>query len=96
VDASDSEAGSGELGGLVVHEGDEWGDDESCAAARDGGQLVAKGFSRSGGHDEQNIATVGGGATDSFLIGAKGREAEGLVEQGGEIHQPAQFRILFA
>jgi hypothetical protein len=38
---------------------------------------------------------VGGGAADGFLIGAKGGKAEGGVKQGGEIHQLAQFRILF-
>ena len=96
VDAGDAEAGGGEFGGLVVHEGNEGGDDEGSAAAGDGGKLVAEGFSCSGGHDEEDIAAVGGGAADSFLIGAEGREAEGLVEQGGEIHQPAQFRIMFA
>ena len=95
VDAGDAKAGGGELVGLVVHEGDEGRDDEGSAAAGDGGELVAEGFSCSGGHDEQDVAAVGGGAADGFLIGAEGREAEGLVEQGGEIHQPAQFRILF-
>ena len=86
----------GELGGLVVHEGDERGDDEGGASAGDGGELVAEGFSCSGGHDEQDVAAVGGGAADGFLIGAEGFEAEGGVEQGGEVHQPLEFRILFA
>ena len=71
VDAGDAEAGGGELGGLVVHEGDEWGDDEGGAAAGDGGELVAEGFSGSGGHDEENVAAVGGGAADGLLVGAK-------------------------
>ena len=70
-------------------------DDEGGASAGDGGELVAEGFSGSGGHDEQDVATVGGGAADGLLVGAKGFVAEGLVEQGGEIHQLAQFRILF-
>ena len=95
VDAGDAEAGGGELGGLVVHEGDEGRDDEGGAAAGDGGELVAEGLSCSGGHDEEDVAAVGGGAADGFLVGAKGCEAEGLVEQGGEVHQLAQFRILF-
>ena len=96
VDAGDAEAGGGEFGGLVVHEGDEGRDDEGGASASDGGELVAEGFSGSGGHDEEDVAAVGGGAADGFLIGAEGWKAEGCVEQGGEVHQLAQFRILFA
>ena len=72
VDAGDAEAGGGELGGLVVHEGDEGGDDERGAAAGDGGELVAEGFACSGGHDEEDVAAVGGGAADGFLVGAEG------------------------
>jgi hypothetical protein len=86
VDAADTKAGGGKLGGLVVHEGDEWGDDEGGAAPGDGGKLVAEGFSCSGGHDEEDVAAVGGGAADGFLIGAKGYKTECGVEQGGEIH----------
>ena len=37
VDARDAQAGSGELGGLVVHKRDERGDDEGGASAGDGG-----------------------------------------------------------
>ena len=82
VDAGDAEAGGGELGGLVVHEGDERGDDERGASAGDGGELVAEGFAGSGGHDEQDVAAVGGGAADGLLIGAEGGEAEGLCGAG--------------
>ena len=95
VDAADAEAGGGELGGLVVHEGDEGRDDEGGTAAGDGGELVTEGLACSGGHNEENVAAVGGGATDGFLVGAKGWKAKGRVEQGGEVHRLAQFRILF-
>jgi hypothetical protein len=95
VDAGDAESGSGEFGGLIVHERDERGDDEGGAAAGDGGKLVAEGFSRSGGHDEEDIAALGGGAADGFLVGAKGLVAESFVKQGGEVHQLLEFRILF-
>ena len=69
---ADAEAERRELGGLVVHEGDERGDDEGGAAAGDGGELVAEGLASSGGHDEQDVAAVGGGAADRFLVGAEG------------------------
>jgi len=96
VDAGYAEAEGGELGGLVVHEGYERADDEGGASSGDGRELVAEGFACSGGHDEEDVATVGGGSADSFLIGTERVEAEGLVKQGGELHGLAQFRILFA
>lgn len=93
--AGDAEACGSELGGLIVHEGDERGDDEGGAAAGDGWELVAEGLACSSGHDEKDVAAVGGGTADGLLIGTEGLVAEGLVEQGGEVHQLAQFRILF-
>ena len=86
VDAGDLEAGGGELGGLVVHQGDERADDQGGAAAGDGGKLVAEALAGAGGHDEQDVAAVGGGAADGLLVGAEGGEAEGLLEEGGELH----------
>ena len=71
VDAGDAETGGGEFGGLIVHQRDEGGDDEGGAAAGYGGELVAEGFACSGGHDEEDVAAVGGGAADGFLIGAE-------------------------
>ncbi len=86
VDAGDLEAGGGELVGLIVHQGDERADDQRGAAARDGGQLVAEALAGAGGHDEQDVAAVGGGAADGLLVGAEGGEAEGLMEEGGKLH----------
>jgi hypothetical protein len=80
VDAGYAETGGGELGGLVVHEGDERADDEGGASAGDGGELVAEALAGSGGHDEEDVATVGGGSADGLLVGAEGGEAEGLME----------------
>ena len=85
MDAGDAQAGGGELGGLVVHERDERRDDQRGAAAGDGGKLVAEGLARAGGHDEQRVAAVDDGAADGLLIGAEGGEAEGGVEESGEI-----------
>ena len=84
VDAGDAEAEGGELGGLVVHEGDERADDQRGAAAGDGGELVAEGLAGSGGHDEQDVAAVGGGVADGFLVGAEVAVAEDAVEELGE------------
>ena len=49
------------------------------------GQLVAERFARSGRHDQQNVLTVDDGLADGLLIGAEGREAEGLVEKIGQV-----------
>jgi len=84
VDACDAQAEAGKLSGLIIHERNEWRDDERGAVAGDGGELVAEGFSGSCRHDEQDVAAVGGGAADGFLIGAEGGEAEGPVEEIGE------------
>lgn len=96
MDAGYAEAEGGELGSLIVHEGDERTDDEGGASAGDGRELVAERFSCSGGHDEEDVATVGGGSADGFLIGAERVEAEGLVKQGGKIHALGYLRMLFA
>ena len=66
--------------GLVVHEGYERGDDEAGAAAGQGGELVAEGFARASGHDEQDVLAVGCGAADGLLVGAEGGVPEGGVE----------------
>ena len=97
VDAADAEAVGGELGGLVVHERDERRDDQRGAPASDGGKLVAEGLAGAGGHDQENVAAVGGGAADGFLVGAEGGEAEGVLEQGGEVgHCSGAFEISVA
>ncbi len=90
MDAGDFEAEGGELGGLVVHEGDERADNECGAAissklAGDGGELVAEAFAGSCGHDEEDVAAAGGGLADGLLVDAEAPVAEGLVEKGGEV-----------
>ena len=90
MDAGDAEAEGGELGGLVVHEGDERADDEGGAAvsgrlAGDGGELVAEAFAGAGGHDEEDVLAGGGGFADGLLVGAEGGVAERFLEQLGKI-----------
>ena len=95
MNTGDAKTSGGELACLVVHKCDERRDDEGGTSAGDGGELIAERFSCSGGHDQQDVAAVGGGSADGLLIGTKRSKAEGLVKQGGEIHQLAQFRIIF-
>jgi hypothetical protein len=84
VDSGYAEAEGGELGGLVVHEGDERADDERGAAAGQSGELVAEALAGSGGHDEEDVATGGGGLADHLLVGAEVAVAEDAVEELGE------------
>jgi hypothetical protein len=89
VDAGDAEAEVAELGGLVVHEGDEGRDDEGGAgvaggSASEGWELVAEAFAGSGGHDEEGIATGGCGFADLLLVGAEGSVTEDAVKEFGE------------
>ena len=79
-----AEAERGKFRGLVVHEGDERGDDEGRAASGERGELVAEGFARAGGHDEQDVAAIGCCFADLLLVGAEVAVAEDAVEQSGE------------
>jgi hypothetical protein len=76
-----------ELGDLVLHEGDERGDDYGGAASsQDRRKLVAEGFAASSGHDDAGIAAGGEAADDGFLAGAEGFVApvamQGFVQEG--------------
>ena len=50
MDASYAKAKLRQLRGLILHERNEWADDERGAATSDGGQLVAEGLSGTRGH----------------------------------------------
>ncbi len=80
MDASNAETGGGELGGLVVHEGNQGANDEGGAATSDGGELIAEALAGTGRHDEQDVAPVGCGAAYGLLVGTKRGETEGLVK----------------
>ena len=84
MDAGDAQAEGGELGGLIVHEGDEGLMTSARAAAGDGGELVAERFACSCGHDEEDVAAGDGGAADVCLVGAEVAMTEDAVEEFGE------------
>ena len=90
VNARDAKAEGSELRGLVIHQGDERGDDKGGAGFSgglpgDGWELIAERFARAGGHYKQDVAADGCGLANDFLIGAEGREAEGVSQQMSEI-----------
>src|SRR6266446_2376771 len=85
------QAGSGnahleELRDLVLHQGDEWGDEDGDAGVEHGGKLVAERFAAAGRHYDASVAAGGEAAHDGFLAGAKGFVApvsvQGFVEEG--------------
>jgi len=71
MNACDFETESGELGCLVVHQGDQGADDQCRAAARDGWKLIAERFPGPRRHDQKHVPACDYGTTDGFLVGAK-------------------------
>jgi hypothetical protein len=71
VDAGDTEAQIVKLRRLVVHQGDQRGDDQRRAAARNRGQLVAERLARARRHHEQHVSTrvCRAGAGNDWLEG---------------------------
>jgi len=81
VEEDGGDAHLAELGDLVLHKGDERGDDDGGAAfLEDGGELVAEGFAAAGGHDDADVAAGGEGADDLFLARAEGVVAPVALE----------------
>jgi hypothetical protein len=80
VDEGRGDAGSLEAFDLVLHEGDERGDDER-AAGLERGEDVAEALAAAGGHDGEHVAG-GEGAEDVGLAVAKVGEAEGVAQAG--------------
>ena len=64
VDARHAQVECGELRDLVFHERDQRRDDERGSAESDGGKLVAERLPCPGGHDQQQVAALDGGAAD--------------------------------
>ena len=86
VEEDGGDAHLAELRDLVLHEGDQRGDDHGGAAfLEDGGKLVAEGFAAAGGHDDTDVAARGEGADDFFLAWAESVVApvafEGVEEE---------------
>ena len=85
VDALGAKALGYELGRLVFHQRDERAHHQCRAGAGDAGELIAERFAGAGGHHQEEIAPLGGGATHGLLVGAKIVEAEGGLEQAAQV-----------
>ena len=67
---------------LVLHEGDEGGDDEGDAVEEEGGKLVAEGLAAAGGKDGEGGAVGEEGLDDRLLAVAELGVAEVVLESG--------------
>ena len=69
---------------LVFHEGDEGGNDDGATFADDGGQLVAKAFAPTCGHDHKGIITgqqvFNNGSLVAFKLGKSEMFLQGAVQ----------------
>lgn len=67
---------------LVLHQGDEWTDDDREAWCSERGELVYEGLSAAGGHDDHGVATVQQCLDGLPLAFAEIIMAEALAQQG--------------
>jgi hypothetical protein len=84
VDAGHPQTERRELRGLIVHEGDERGYDQRCAAAGQRRKLVAEALTGARGHYKEDIAACGGSLADLLLMGAEGAVTEDAMQKLGE------------
>ena len=69
---------------LVLHQGDERGDDDGRAFHHQGGQLVAQGLAAARGHQDKGVAAVHQMPDDALLVTLERVEAEELLQLGLE------------
>ena len=68
------------VGNLVVHQGDERGDNDGNALAHQGGDLVAQRFAAAGGHQHEGAVALDNGVDDLGLVAAEVGIAEGVLQ----------------
>ena len=86
VDVRGGDARLGQGGYLVLHQGDEGGDHQRHPRQQQGGELVADGFARPGGHDAHRVPAREQGVYQGLLPGAEAAVAEILFQKGELVH----------
>lgn len=71
---------------LVLHEGDERGDDDGGAGEEECGELIGEGFASAGGEEGEGGVAVEEGVDGGFLTAAEGGVAEVVAEGVGGSH----------
>ncbi len=79
IEEGGRDAGGGEGVDLVLHQGNEGGDDDGEAFAEERGKLDAEGFATAGGQQGEDVASGEGVGDDLLLQGTEGVVAEGLL-----------------
>jgi hypothetical protein len=77
---------------LILHEGDERGDNDGEAGPDEGGELEAEGFAAAGGQDGHNIPAGEGIADDLLLERPEGTETEDLFQGREELFAMKRHR----
>ena len=81
-----AEPARGERLDLVLHQRDERRDDHRQVVAQQRRKLIAERLARAGGHDDQHVAVGQRGLARLALARPEAREAEVLVQGGGQVH----------
>jgi hypothetical protein len=74
---------------LVLHQGEEWRDDQGGAAPRQRRQLVAERLPGARRHDDEGVPALGDVLDDGPLAVPEAREAEALAQEQVEVHHAA-------
>ena len=67
---------------LVLHQGDERGDDDGRSFHHQGGELVAQGFAAARRHQDEGVAPVDQVPDDALLVTLERIEAEEVLQFG--------------
>lgn len=81
METGGGDASMGETFDLILHEGDEGGDNEDEGGADKGKELEADGFTAASGHDAKDILTVEGGFEDLPLSGTEGGKMKMVLQE---------------
>ena len=68
------------VGDLVIHQGNQRGDDDGYALAHQGGDLVTQRFAAARGHQHECAVALGNGVNDLGLVATEVGVAEGVLE----------------
>ncbi len=80
---------------LILHQGNEGGDDQSEAVEEEGRELIAKRLPSSGGEDGEGRAVGEDGVDDFFLTVAEGGVAEVFFEGFSVVHRARSYGFLW-
>ena len=71
---------------LILHQGDEWRDDDARALTHERGNLVAQRLAAAGRHQHQRVAATGNAVDDFSLRAAERRVAEDVAQDLQRLH----------